>query len=147
MYSVTIGIKSKDGLLAVVDWVLRTDGLTLVALKLDPASKAATKGKAAPAGGGAPAKRKQQGPGVSAATMLEVIRKTFSPGKPFKPHQIVALAMARGVPKGAFYGVLITLAKRGDLTRPEPGSYALADPNDFKKPTKNDKEVAHGVGT
>lgn len=136
MYSVTIGIKSKDGLLAVVDWVLRTDGLTLAGLKLDPASKAATKGKAAPAASGAPAKRQQQAPGVSAATTLEVIRKTFGPGQPFKPNQIVALALARGVPKGAFYGVLIQLAKRGELTRPEPGSYALVVPNDFKEPTK-----------
>lgn len=120
MYSVTIGIKSKDGLLSVIDWVLRTEGLTLAALKLDPA------GKVKPAkGAGAATKRPQLGTGVAIERLLTVVKATFGDGSSFNPKQVSALAVARGVPKGSVYGGLVQLANQGKLHRPAKGFYAL----------------------
>lgn len=124
MYSVSVTAKSKEQLAQVIDRLL-LEGIEVRVLTMPNATKqrpvALLEDKSTHGG-----KRSRQGPpGHSMAKLLEVIGKTFGDGTAFNPKQVAPLAIARGVPRGSIYTSLAALAKKGNLSRPKPGFYAL----------------------
>lgn len=121
-YRITLTCKTKEQLGALLDTALRVEGVTMTTLVLEWAK---------PTPSVEPKKQKKRpvrSPMLAKAsnetTLLQVIEQTFQ-HKQFAPKAIMALAVARGIPKGSFYTTLISLAKQGKLERPEPGTYKL----------------------